>query len=73
MILAEKLMRNGIDPKALKSRSKLKTYFKQIENAIKKTEDTKSGIRNTESAKVFDLEGKEIENTNLTLWVVKQN
>ena len=57
-IMAELLMRNGIDPRAITSEAQLKTIINQIEAASKQT--TQSGIRNVESAKVFDLEGKEI-------------
>ena len=55
-IMADLLMRNGIDPKLIKSEQQLKNILNQIEAASKK----QTGIRNTESAKVFDLEGKEI-------------
>ena len=57
-IMAELLMRNGIDPRSITSEAQLKTIINQIEAASKQT--TQSGIRNVESAKVFDLEGKEI-------------
>ena len=57
-IMADLLMRNGIDPRAITSEAQLKTIINQIEAASKQT--TQSGIRNVESAKVFDLEGKEI-------------
>ena len=57
-IMADLLMRNGIDPNAIKSEQQLKNILNQIEAASKQT--TQTGIRNTESAKVFDLEGKEI-------------
>ena len=57
-IMADLLMRNGIDPKLIKSEQQLKNILNQIEAASKQT--TQTGIRNTESAKVFDLEGKEI-------------
>ena len=53
---AERLARNGIDPNSLKNAN-------QVENAIKQIEaprNVQTGIRNTESAKVFDLKGKEI-------------
>ena len=56
-IMADLLMRNGIDPRAITSEAQLKTILNQIEAASKQTT---SGIRNTTSAKVFDLEGKEI-------------
>ena len=56
-MMEDLLMRNGIDPNAITSEAQLKTILNQIEAASKQTT---SGIRNTESAKVFDLEGKEI-------------
>ena len=56
-IMADLLMRNGIDPRTITSEAQLKNILNQIEAASKQTT---SGIRNTESAKVFDLEGKEI-------------
>ena len=61
-IMADLLMRNGIDPRAITSEAQLKTILNQIEAASKQT--TQSGIRNTESAKVFDLKGRKIENTD---------
>ena len=61
-IMADLLMRNGIDPAAITSENQLKLILQQIKNteaaAIKNTDV--SGIRGTTSAKVFDLEGKEI-------------
>jgi hypothetical protein len=54
---AERLMRNGIDPNALKN-------VNQVENAINQIEaprNVDTGIRNTESAKVFNIEGKELD------------
>ena len=57
-VLMDLLLRNGIDPNAIKSEQQLKNIINQIEAASKQT--TQTGIRNTESAKVFDLEGKEI-------------
>ena len=56
---AERLMRNGIDPNSLKNAN-------QVENAINQIEaprNVQQGIKSTKSAKVFDLEGKEIKNT----------
>ena len=58
-MLEDLLMRNGVDPKAITSEAQLKNILNQID-AIQKQSTTTSGIRNTESAKVFDLEGKEI-------------
>ena len=50
-IMADLLMRNGIDPRAITSEAQLKTILNQIEAMTKQS--TTSGIRNTESAKVF--------------------
>ena len=58
-MLEDLLMRNGIDPRAITSEQQLKNILNQLK-AIEKQSTTTSGIRNTESAKVFDLEGKEI-------------
>jgi hypothetical protein len=58
-MMEDLLMRNGIDPSAIKSEAQLKGLLNQID-AMTKQSTTTSGIRNTESAKVFDLEGKEI-------------
>jgi hypothetical protein len=57
-MMEDLLMRNGIDPRAIKSEQQLKNILNQIEAASKQT--TQTGIRNAESAKVFDLKGKEI-------------
>ena len=58
-IMAELLMRNGIDPRIIGSEKELKFLLQQIENSkIRDIQNT--GITNTQSAKVFDLEGKEI-------------
>ena len=58
-IMAELLMRNGIDPRAITSEAQLKTIINQIEAASKQT--TQSGIRNVESAKVFNIEGQKLD------------
>ena len=58
-IMADLLIRNGIDPRIIKSEDELKMILQQIENAQAEA-IRNTGIRNTESAKVFDLEGKEI-------------
>ena len=54
----ERLLRNGIDPNSLKNAN-------QVENAINQIEAPKNvqqGIKSTQTAKVFDMEGKEIKN-----------
>ena len=56
-IVAEKLMRNGIDPRSLKNAN-------QVENAIKMIDDrpaVQEGITSTESAKVFNIKGDELD------------
>ena len=57
MMTAERLMRGGIDPRSLKNAN-------QVENAIKMIDDrpaVQEGITSTESAKVFNIEGKELD------------
>ena len=58
-MLEDLLMRNGFNPADITSEQQLKNILNQID-AMNKQSTTTSGIRNTESAKVFDLEGKEI-------------
>ena len=62
-ILADLLMRNGIDPTAITSEQQLKNILQQIKNAeaaaIRNTDV--SGIRGTKSAKVFNIEGEELD------------
>ena len=56
---AERLMQNGIDPMALKNAN-------QVDNAIRQIEaprNVQQGIKSTKTAKVMDMEGKEIKNT----------
>ena len=60
-MLEDLLMRNGIDPQLIKTEDELKNIINQIEAVNKqKLQQAESGIRNTESAKVFDLEGQQI-------------
>ena len=61
MILAEKFMQNGVDPNALKNADQAFNVLKQIDEADKARA---SGITETQSAKVFDLKGKQIKNTD---------
>jgi len=58
-MLEDLLMRNGFNPADITSEQQLKNILNQID-AIQKQSTTTSGIRNVESAKIFDLEGKEI-------------
>ena len=61
---AERLMRNGIDPNALKNANQVENAINQVESAEKANlaENIRGGIRQTETGKVFDLKGKEIKN-----------
>ena len=54
---AERLMRSGIDPNSLKNANQVENAINQIE----KRPAVQEGIKSTKSAKVFDLEGKEID------------
>jgi hypothetical protein len=54
---AEFLMRNGVDPNSLKNANQVENAINMIENKPK----VQQGITSTKSAKVFDLEGKEID------------
>jgi hypothetical protein len=58
-MMEDLLMRNGIDPRAIKSEQQLKNILNQIEAASKQT--TETGIRNAESAKVFNTAGEELD------------
>ena len=60
-IMEDLLMRNGIDPNAIQSEEQLKMILNRISSM---ENQTTSGIRNTDSAKVFDLKGRKIENTD---------
>jgi hypothetical protein len=56
-VLAQRLMQAGIDPTTLKNAN-------QVENAIKMIEDrpaVQEGITSTESAKVFNIKGDELD------------
>ena len=53
----ERLMRNGIDPNSLKNANQVENALKMIDNRPKIQE----GITSTKSAKIMDLEGKEID------------
>ena len=59
---AERLMRNGIDPRSLKNANQVENAIKSIESAEKANlaENIRGGVASTKTAKVFDMEGKEI-------------
>ena len=52
----ERLMRNGVDPNSLKNANQVENALNMIDNRPKIQE----GITSTKSAKIMDLEGKEI-------------
>ena len=58
-MMQELLMRRGINPDSITSENQLLTLINQIK-AMEKAEAAQGGIRKSETAKVFDLEGKEI-------------
>ena len=53
----ERLMRNGIDPNSLKNANQVENALNMIDNRPKVQE----GITSAKSAKIMDLEGKEID------------
>ena len=59
-VMMDLLLSNGIDPRLIKSEEQLKNILNQLEAVNKQKLKAESGIRNTRSAKVFDLEGKQI-------------
>ena len=59
-ILADTLMRYGIDPAAITSEAQLKTILQQIKNA-QAAEIRDAGIRSTRSAKIFNIEGQKLD------------
>ena len=58
MILAEKFMQNGVDPNALKNADQAFNLLNQIDEANRAR---KSGITETQSAKVFNIEGQPLD------------
>ena len=59
-IMMDLLLKNGIDPRLIKTEDELKSILNQLEAVNKQRLQAEAGIRNTQSAKVFDLAGKEI-------------
>ena len=60
-MMQDLLMRRGIDPNAIQSEAQLKMIINQIK-AMEKAEDAaQSGIRNTQSAKIFNTAGEELD------------
>ncbi len=56
-ITMERLMRNGVDPNSLKNANQVENALNMIDNRPKVQE----GITSTKSAKIMDMEGKEID------------
>ena len=56
-VTAQRLMQEGVDPTVLKNANQVENAINMIENKPK----TKSGITQTKTAEVFDLEGKKID------------
>jgi len=65
-ITAQRLMQNGVDPNSLKNADQVENVIISIENKQKANlaENIRGGIGNTKTAKVFDLKGKQIKNTD---------
>ena len=65
-ITAQRLMQNGVDPNSLKNADQVENAIISIENKQKANlaENIRGGIGNTKTAKVFDLKGKQIKNTD---------
>ena len=59
-VMMDLLLSNGVDPRLIKSEEQLKNILNQLEAVNKQKLKAEAGIRNTRSAKVFDLEGKQI-------------
>ena len=61
-MMEDLLMRNGIDPRAITSENQFKGILNLLESVEKGNlaQNIKSGITSSKSARIFDLEGKEI-------------
>jgi len=65
-ITAQRLMQNGVDPQALKNADQVENVINTIESSEKKNlaKNIREGVMATDgsrSAKVFDMEGKQIK------------
>ena len=62
-IMADLLMRNGIDPRAITSEKQLIMFINRIEALEKKNlaDNIRGGITDTESAKIFNIEGQKLD------------
>ena len=61
-ITAQRLMQNGVDPNALKNANQVENAIISMENKQKANlaENIRGGITSSKSAKVFNIEGKEL-------------
>ena len=62
-ITAQRLMENGIDPRSLKNTDQVENAIISIENKQKANlaENIRGGIRDTKTAKVFNIKGEELD------------
>jgi hypothetical protein len=60
-MMQDLLMRRGIDPNSITSEKQLVGIINRIKAAEKAEDAAQSGIRNTESAKVFNIEGQKLD------------
>ena len=60
-VMMDLLLSNGVDPRLIKTENELKNILNQLEAVNKQRLQTQSGIRNTESAKVFNIEGQSLD------------
>ena len=61
-ITAQRLMQNGVDPMSLKNANQVENAIISMENKQKANlaENIRGGITSSKSAKVFNIEGKEL-------------
>ena len=60
-IMMDLLLSNGIDPRLIKTEDELKNILNQLEAVNKQRLQAEAGIRNTESAKLFNIEGQSLD------------
>ena len=60
-IMMDLLLSNGIDPRLIKTEDELKSILNQLEAVNKQKLQAEAGIRNTESAKLFNIEGQSLD------------
>ena len=62
-VTAQRLMQNGVDPTQLKNADQVENVIRNIEAAERANlaENIRGGVGGTKTAKVFDMEGKQID------------